>query len=324
MRFRLRFFWLCGLLAVGGLIVAEIVLRVVVGLGTPPLFQVDETIEYLYQPSQNVKRFGNQFYVNRYSMRADEFSEVKEGAELRVLCLGDSILDGGALLDQSELATVKLQEMLSADCAVPVVVGNASAKSWGPGNWLAYLQRNGAFDADIVVIVISSHDLKDEPTFAPLNPNTHPTERPLSAFSEAFSRYLPRYLPFLASNAPKDHGVELSDEELCAAAYASLSSIIEWVDQQGAQVVVLSHVTRSELRAGEKKSGGLLIEGFMREQGVLLMDTLPFYEKALMAERELYLDSIHLNAEGHAALALALQAAVASVANPESIQGQLR
>jgi len=40
----------------------------------------------------------------------------------------------------------------------PVVVGNASAKSWGPPNELAYLQHFGTLDADVVILELSSHD----------------------------------------------------------------------------------------------------------------------------------------------------------------------
>ena len=47
----------------------------------------------------------------------------------------------------------------------------------------------------MVVLVASSHDVTDNPTFAPLDPNTHPTKKPLLALTEGLTRYLPRYLP---------------------------------------------------------------------------------------------------------------------------------
>lgn len=47
----------------------------------------------------------------------------------------------------------------------------------------------------MVVLVASSHDVTDNPTFAPPDPNTHPTKKPLLALTEGLTRYLPRYLP---------------------------------------------------------------------------------------------------------------------------------
>ncbi len=57
---------------------------------------------------------------------------------------------------------------------------------------LACVEEDGNFDADAVVIVLSKHDYADAPTFAPSNPNTHPTQTPAMELGEAISRYLPQ------------------------------------------------------------------------------------------------------------------------------------
>ena len=174
----------------------ELFARYGLGLGTPPLSVVHPTIEYLYKPDQDVYRFGNHFIVNHYGMRSRDFSAHKSDlAEYRVMVFGDSVVNGGNLTDHANLATTMLESRLSDRLKRPVIVGNISAGSWGPGNWLAYGKEYGFFDADCVILVISSHDAEDNPTFEPLNPNTHPTEKPLLALSEAVFRYLPRYLP---------------------------------------------------------------------------------------------------------------------------------
>ena len=113
------------------------------------------------------------------------------------MVFGDSVLNGGAQTDHEALATSVLARDLSVAWQTPVVVGHISVGSWGPGNWLAYAREYGWFDADAVVLVMSSHDTADNPTFAPLNPNTHPTEWPWTAVGEGVTRYLPRYLPAL-------------------------------------------------------------------------------------------------------------------------------
>ncbi len=77
-----------------------------------------------------------------------------------------------------------------------IVVGNISAGSWGPGNWLAYAEEYGFFDADVIVLVISSHDIEDNPTYQKLNQYTHPTRRPIFALWEGLVRS-PRLFPVI-------------------------------------------------------------------------------------------------------------------------------
>jgi hypothetical protein len=174
----------------------ELFARYGLGLGTPPLSVVHPTIEYMFKPDQDVYRFGNHFIVNHYGMRSRNFPVHKSNLrEYRMMVFGDSVVNGGNLTDHTNLATTMLENELSDRLKRPIIVGNISAGSWGPGNWLAYAKEYGFFDADCVVLVISSHDAEDNPTFEPLNTGTHPTEKPLLALSEAFSRYLPRYMP---------------------------------------------------------------------------------------------------------------------------------
>ena len=110
---------------------AELVARFGLGLGTPPLSQPHPHIEYLFQPDQDVSRFGNRVLINAYAMRTPDFAEVKPADEFRVMIFGDSVLNGGNLTDHAALATTLLSERLAEQRGQPVVVGNISAGSWG-------------------------------------------------------------------------------------------------------------------------------------------------------------------------------------------------
>ena len=126
------------------LCLAEISARTYLGLGDPPLTIRDFSIEYMFAPSRCYRRFGNSICYNQWSMRSDDFASIKTNSiEKRVLVMGDSVINGGALTDQKDLATTLLQQRLSDCLQVPVVVGNVSAGSWGPGNILAYTRRYG-------------------------------------------------------------------------------------------------------------------------------------------------------------------------------------
>jgi hypothetical protein len=128
------------LVLVGG----EAFARYRLGLGTPPLSMTHPKIEYMYQPNQDVYRFGNHFIVNQYGMRSLPFPQKKQDQnEYRIMVFGDSVLNGGNLTDHQALATTLLADRLSQESSKKVIVGNISAGSWGPGNWLAYAQEYG-------------------------------------------------------------------------------------------------------------------------------------------------------------------------------------
>src|SRR5450432_2448943 len=85
------------------LIVAELVARFGLGLGDPPLSMADPTMEYINQPSKTYHRFHHIIHYNTYSMRSGEVTPHKtDPSELRVLMIGDSVINGGAQTDDSE------------------------------------------------------------------------------------------------------------------------------------------------------------------------------------------------------------------------------
>ena len=92
-------------------VVGELFSKFYLGLGTPPLSITHTSIEYMFKPNQSVTRFGNSFASNEYGMRSDSLAE-KSLDELRIMVFGDSVINGGNLTDQSELATVLLQQSL--------------------------------------------------------------------------------------------------------------------------------------------------------------------------------------------------------------------
>ena len=115
----------------------------------------------------------------------------------RVLVIGDSVIYGGVRIDQVDIDTEILKRNLQKELGRPVIVGNASAKSWGPPNELAYLERFGTLQADVVILELSSHDYADAPTFAPVVgiAAAYPGKKPLLAVTDLLKTYLlPRYL----------------------------------------------------------------------------------------------------------------------------------
>ena len=282
--------------------------RFYLGLGTPALSMTHPTIEYLFKPNQEVSRFGNRIFINQYGMRTDNFPPNKEAGELRIMVFGDSVINGGNLTDHSQLATTLVQQKLSKTNG-KVIVGNISAGSWGPGNWLAYAKEYGFFGADVVVLVASSHDYADTPTFEALNKWTHPTGNPLCALYEAIMRYVPRYLPTWVTggeNIEADAWKGVSEEQRAQEGLRDLREFLVYAKSSKARVIVLQHVERSELESGSLQPGAQRIKEISAAVGVSAITMEPYFRRSLQEGGDPYRDNIHPNQLGQQLIADAL------------------
>ena len=292
------------------IVTGEIFARYALGLGTPPLSMTHPTIEYMYVPNQDLYRFGNHFVTNQYGMRTEPFTQTKRNGEFRIMVFGDSVVNGGNLTDQSELATSLIKKRLIETGYKIPIVGNISAGSWGPGNWLAYAREYGFFDADIIILVCSSHDYADNPTYEPLNPNTHPTQRPISALMEGIQRYfLPRYLPQLSSSQPTtetDHPSASVQESGGIIGISDLKNFLKLAQKKSSNVLVFQHWERSEIFGGVANIGYQRIKEACEQLGISPTSLEPYFRKSLELGTEPYRDNIHPNSVGQKLIAEAI------------------
>jgi hypothetical protein len=288
------------LLIVGGVIAVETFSRFYLGLGTPPLYVTDPKIEYQMAPNQDVNRFGNRQLINELGMRSAPVASW--GARKRVLVLGDSVVNGGNLTDHKDLAT----SLLTSD---QVVFANISAGSWGPENQLAWIEKYGLLGAKEVILVISSHDLADFPSFDPLDPNTHPIKAPLLAIQEGVMRYLPRYLPSLDNKVEQSPASEVQnialEPEQIERALKDLKSLTSAIRASGAELCAVQHLTQSEI-AGQPEPSHELLLGIFNELNVPVYD-LGNTQAWRAGGSALYRDDIHLGDLGQIQLSRALK-----------------
>ena len=292
-----------GLIVVASLFVLvgllEVYARVVLGLGNPPLWMADPEIEYLPQPAKSYRRFGNRISYNAYSMRSRDFPRNKVNPdELRVLVVGDSVINGGAQTDQQALATTLLENKLAESLDRPVLVANIAAGSWGPPNILAYLRRFGLFDADVVVIVLNSPDYADAPTFEPLGPKK-PQRKPVLALQELHGKYLPRYFK---KNLGLRRKRQPPTPEAIDTCLSAVRELIRMTRQAGVTVLLAQHLKRSEL-ATEPEIGHRKIAAVAQEAGIEPIQLGPEFAKALRDGPDPYLADIHPNEHGQRIIA---------------------
>jgi hypothetical protein len=293
-------------------VTAELVLRFGLELGDPMLYVKHPTIEYLPHPGRYA-RWGKHIFINRYGMRTREFSERKQDpSELRVLCIGDSILFAGAQTDQGELATHILEGVLTQRLKRPTLVANVSAGSWGPANLSAYIDAYGIFDADIVIVALNTQDPEDIPTFGELDAD-HPPSRPFSALGEALERRaLPLLLARLASTGPAATPDPSQRQAHLVQSARALETIVNTARARGAAVAWVLHERQDELGVSAGPNAQWIAQTAERLH-VPLVTTRSELEPALARGVAPYRDELHLTPDGQLYLAVALEHAVHAV-----------
>lgn len=311
-----------GLLA-AMLLVIEVVLRLSLGLGSPPLVQADDEIGYLFQADQDLQRFGNRIYINSYHQRSDGLLDEEDA--VRVLFVGDSVTWVSVLLDQDETYPELFKQASQTTCERPVEALNASAGSWGIGNQRAYLEHFGTFDSQFVILQIGSHDLLQATSTAEVV-GSHPgfpDEAPLLATEELLTRYAwPRVRNVLGMIAlPMEAHARLQDDSSHAKFdrnMRDLAVLIDMIRAGDGKPVVLYTPDRNEV-VRENTTFADTYEPYRPaffaltdSLNVPVIDMLAKWQGATDTPRY-FRDGVHLSAEGNQAVATVLNERLATL-----------
>lgn len=218
------------------LFVAELSLRAVYGLGSPPLIRRDPASGYEFRPGQHLRLFGNRIEYNSEGLRSESLRPLANDS-VRILCLGDSVTNGGAQTDQAATFPYQLEAELTKS-GLKVQALNASAGGWAPSNEAGFIREHGLFGSRQVVWELGTHDLFGGHTLlAPSDPN-FPERVPLSAITELWSRYAwPRLAGRLKDDSPLPVLTNNDAERL--ACLRLLGSTATLMESRGAKVVFL-------------------------------------------------------------------------------------
>lgn len=290
------------LVVISFFIVIEVGLRSLFGFGNPLIYIGDSEIGYLLAPNQRTRRFGNRIEINQYSMRSATIPATPAPSTLRVLIIGDSIANGGWWTDQentiSSLMTRSLK-VLTSNKYQDVEVLNASANSWGPRNELAYLQRFGNFNAQVVVLLINTDDLfATAPTSLPVGRDrNYPDQKPPLALVEVWQRYIIKPQPIAELKVVHQEAGDRVGINL-----AAISQIKTLTQQSNSQFLLAMTPLLRELgepgpRDYEIKTRQRLLD-FTKAQQITYIDFLPLIN-SFPNPQALYQDHIHLNLQGN-------------------------
>ncbi|MBE9200784.1 MULTISPECIES: SGNH/GDSL hydrolase family protein [unclassified Nodularia (in: cyanobacteria)] len=309
------------LAAVGLCVVLEVGLRSLFGFGNPLIYITDPQIGYLLAPNQRTRRYGNRIAINQYSMRSAPIEKIPAPSTLRVLIIGDSIANGGWWTDQdhtiSSLLTRSLKS-LNISNFQDIEVLNASANSWSPRNELAYLQRFGNFNAQVVVLLINTDDLfGTAPTSLPVGRDrNYPDKKPPLALAEVWQRYRIKPKPI-----PEIKAVQKETGDIVGINLEAISQIQALSRENNSEFLLLMTPLLREIgepgpRDYEIKTRQRLIE-FTQSQQITYIDFLPLLN-AHPDAKALYQDHIHFNFQGNQFLSQVIERSLLAKLNAET------
>jgi len=295
------------------LVVAEIVLRVAFGLGSPPLVYANTKFGYAFKPNQSLKRFGHPISYNEQGLRSDTLRPLA-GTAYRILCVGGSVTNGGALIDQAETYPYQLARILSAK-GVQVQVLNASAVGWTLTNEYSFLQDKGIFEAKVAVLEVGTRALYPQAGMGSavgVDPNLPDHDPPL-AIVEVVDRYLlPRVLRRLGMSSEEvqsawtDRSITLENYQ---RGFSTLKAMVALVSGAGAKPIILLVPDKDEAVPGRYRAEYQKdLSDLAASANGKLVDLMPAWHTELSQGREPFRDLINPNPQGNRILADALAA----------------
>jgi len=285
---------------------SELLLRQVFGLGRPLLYRSDPHMGYRVAPNQNLRRFGNRIYINEFSMRNEPITPQRSPQTLRILMLGDSLVNGMVWTDQSQTLTAFLHQELTEITPKMIEVLNVAAGSWAPRNELAYLQEFGTFESQCLILVINTDDFfgaPPRPEVVGQDP-AYPDRYPPGAWAEVFQQIWRRFP--LTAHHQLNQLKRLSpppEKDVVGINLKAIEDIYSLTHGANAKFfLVLSPLRRELDREGgsrdyEKKARQRLQEWVTQHQ-IPLLDLLPSFN-AHPNPLSLFSDHIHLSFQGN-------------------------
>lgn len=261
----------------------EIALRIYPGLGKPLVFNYNESYAYQLVPNQSTTRLFKTLSTNSLGLRGGAVQKGKNS----ILKIGDSVINGGERVADSELSSEQLSEMLKDRWQVL----NVSCGSWGPENQRKFLIEHPELKADIALVYISSHDYSDSiGVYSPVGWTTdYPEEKPPFAIWELLESFIFNTVWF-----PTERRKCIEDNQ----GKSAISDLIAYLSIQTDKIHFVIHPTVKEIEEGAYNWKGEEIIKILEQHKISYTANLREMEKAM------YRDDIHLNEKGHTFLSI--------------------
>ncbi|WP_207506432.1 hypothetical protein [Telluribacter humicola] len=200
------------------------------------------------------------------------------------------MLNGGNLVPNENLASTLLENSINGYFNTDSFqVLNISAGTWGPDNGMAFIQKHGDFDADLICLVYNSHDAGDTMEFNKVvgvelqKPDKNESLATIAFFKRMV---LPRISTFLHKEEPA------SSKKMVSELNPGWTFFYELSNQKGIPLIVYLHATQEEAHNKRYDQEGQKIIEFCNRNNIrMVMDINKQSD-------DLFVDYIHLNSEG--------------------------
>lgn len=127
----------------------DLALNKVYGLGNVVVYESSPLYGYRPAASQQITRRGKNIQFNNIGLRNSDDWSSNDG----IMIIGDSITYGGSYIDNSELFTTKLSELINKP------VGNAGVNAWGVHNMVGLVVDTEFLPTNHLIMLIPEGDM---------------------------------------------------------------------------------------------------------------------------------------------------------------------
>jgi len=228
-----------------------------------------------------------------------------DSSALIILGFGDSIINGGVMVDQDSLATTLLSKELTGTLQQNVQVLNIGAGSWGPDNDYAYLQEKGNFNAKMIFLLVSSHDAHDNMDFTPVidKVNRYESKQYKLATIELLDKYI---IPRIFQGKENE---EISVIKKGKVFNTGFLDFYTYCQEKNIPFFIYLHPDKNELAAQKYEPQGQMIIDFCKRYNISCIQSLH------SIKTDDYRGVIHMNHSGQRHMAEDLLPVILSTIN---------
>jgi len=286
------------------------------------LFQPDPELGWKHRPSTEDTYWGARVRINAHGMRGPERDLAKAAGVRRLLVLGDSVVFGLMLEDDSDTFTARLERELSAPAGRVIECLNAAVSGWSTRQERLFLECDGArWLPDLVVLGFVLNDVSglagdalvpqlvySRPEGMPawlaecgiyLALREHGFRRALAGDSSEAQAHRNRLTPYHVILQPDSAPVQ----EAWERTLLELEGILAWCRARPVLLVLVAFPFAIQLREPVPAAPQRILDDFSRARGLPYLDLLPSLLSAQrargLAETDLFLNGMHPSALGN-------------------------
>jgi hypothetical protein len=285
----LWFAYVVGLITVS-IFILNVSISHLFGLGNPVIYDDNPIYGYRPLPNQEMIRLnGKRIKINNLGLRCNtDWDTLKEN---KILFLGNSVTYGGSYIDNDELFSTLVTKNTKQ-----FIGASGGVNGWGIGNIHGLVIKNNFYPAKNYVSVLLEGDFHRG--ISTIGGNYFTTKKPYSAIHEVANHYLTKYLQsqngHFTGDFIKNHRMKLLVQE---NSVRELKQIDDTLKLKGFKHTILISPSADQVFRNQPIDHEL--KNISKHYGLKFIYLVDDLKKEKLVEKDIFHDSVHLEAEGH-------------------------